>query len=57
MMSTRRREAEESGIKGLPKNKLAILDVETPGRKTEKTLEYLDITSFCDEADRDESAA
>jgi len=36
---------------------LAILDVETPGWKTEKTLENLDIPSFHDKADRDESTA
>jgi hypothetical protein len=38
---------QNHGAKGSRKNKLLILDVETPGRKGVKSHEYLDIPKFC----------
>jgi len=37
---------QNHGAKGSRKNKLAISDVETPGRKGVKSHEYLDIPKF-----------
>jgi hypothetical protein len=45
------------GTKGSRKNKLVILDVETPGRKGVKSHEYLDIPKFWPMAGRDASAS
>jgi hypothetical protein len=38
---------QNHGAKGSRKNKLVILDVETPGRKGVKSHEYLDIPNLC----------
>jgi len=38
---------QNHGTEGSWKNKLVILDIETPGRKGVKSHEYLDIPNFC----------